>query len=110
MLFRSRSFPAAIVKLDKSFVDGIEIDDGDPAARDAREAVARAVIQLAGALSLDAVAEGIENAAQASRLRELGYTLGQGYHFARPMTAADMTRMLGSQQSVAAAKGMVVAN
>jgi diguanylate cyclase (GGDEF)-like protein len=105
-----RSFPAAIVKLDKSFVDGIEIDDGDPSARDAREAVARAVIQLAGALSLDAVAEGIENAAQASRLRELGYTLGQGYHFARPMTAADMTRMLAAQQSVAAVEGMVVAN
>jgi diguanylate cyclase len=69
-----RAFPAAIVKLDKSFVDGIEIDDGDPAAREAREAVARAVIQLAGALSLDVVAEGIENSAQARRLRELGYS------------------------------------
>jgi diguanylate cyclase (GGDEF)-like protein len=92
-----RAFPAAIVKLDKSFVDGIEIDDGDPAAREAREAVARAVIQLAGALSLDVVAEGIENAAQARRLRELGYTLGQGYHLARPMSAADMTALLARQ-------------
>jgi EAL domain-containing protein (putative c-di-GMP-specific phosphodiesterase class I) len=92
-----RAFPAAIVKLDKSFVDGIEIDDGDPAAREAREAVARAVIQLAGALRLDTVAEGIENAAQARRLRELGYTLGQGYHLARPMSAADMTALLARQ-------------
>jgi diguanylate cyclase (GGDEF)-like protein len=92
-----RAFPAAIVKLDKSFVDGIEIDDGDPAAREAREAVARAVIQLAGALGLDTVAEGIENAAQARRLRELGYTLGQGYHLARPMPAADMTALLARQ-------------
>ena len=98
-----RSFPAAIVKLDKSFVDGIEIDDGNPAARDAREAVARAVIQLAGALRLDTVAEGIENATQAERLRELGYTLGQGYHLARPMPAEDMTRMLARQRTVAAA-------
>src|SRR3712207_84148 len=45
-----RSFPAAIVKLDKSFVDGIEIEDGNAAASEARQAVARAVIQLAGAL------------------------------------------------------------
>jgi diguanylate cyclase (GGDEF)-like protein len=92
-----RAFPAAIVKLDKSFVDGIEIDDGDPAAREAREAVARAVIQLAGALGLDTVAEGIENAAQARRLRELGYTLGQGFHLARPMPAADLTALLARQ-------------
>jgi diguanylate cyclase (GGDEF)-like protein len=98
-----RSFPAAIVKLDKSFVDNIEIDDGDPAARDAREAVARAVIQLAGALRLDTVAEGIENAEQARRLRELGYTMGQGYHLARPMCADDMTRLLARQHSMVTA-------
>ena len=61
-----RAFPAAIVKLDKSFVDGIEIDDGQPAAANARQAVARAVIQLAHALGLDTVAEGIENAEQAA--------------------------------------------
>src|SRR4029453_861888 len=88
-----RAFPAAIVKLDKSFVDGIEIDDGDAAACDARQAVARAVIQLAGALRLGAGAGGIETAARAARLRELAYTLGQGSHLARPMPAADMSRL-----------------
>jgi diguanylate cyclase (GGDEF)-like protein len=97
-----RSFPAAVVKLDKSFVDGIEIDDGDPAACDARQAVARAVIQLADALRLDAVAEGVENAEQAAKLRELGYPLGQGYHLARPMPAADLTRLLAAQRDTAA--------
>jgi EAL domain-containing protein (putative c-di-GMP-specific phosphodiesterase class I) len=96
-----RAFPAAIVKLDKSFVDGIEIDDSDA---DARQAVARAVIQLAGALRLDAVAEGIENAEQAARLRELGYTLGQGYHLARPMPAEDMSRLLAARPSMAPAR------
>jgi diguanylate cyclase len=35
-----RAFPAAIIKVDKSFVDGIEIDDGLPAAANARQAVA----------------------------------------------------------------------
>ncbi|MFY1693111.1 putative bifunctional diguanylate cyclase/phosphodiesterase [Plantactinospora sp. WMMB782] len=98
-----RAFPAAIVKLDKSFVDGIEIDDGQPAAADARQAVARAVIQLARALRLDTVAEGIENAEQAAVLRELGYTCGQGYHLARPMTADGVSRLLARQQTMAAA-------
>ena len=95
-----RSFPAAIVKLDKSFVDGIEIDDGNPAASDARQAVARAVIQLAGAFGLDTVAEGVENAEQAAVLRELGYTLGQGFHLGRPMSAPDMSALLARQRSV----------
>ncbi|WP_433043400.1 putative bifunctional diguanylate cyclase/phosphodiesterase [Dactylosporangium sp. CS-033363] len=95
-----RAFPAAIVKLDKSFVDGIEIDDGRPAASDARQAVARAVIQLARALGLDTVAEGVESAEQAAVLRELGYTLGQGYHLAEPLTAEGVTELLARQQSM----------
>jgi EAL domain-containing protein (putative c-di-GMP-specific phosphodiesterase class I) len=95
-----QAFPVAIVKLDKSFVDSIDIDDGAPAAAKARQAVARAVIQLAQGLGLDAVAEGIENAEQAAVLRELGYTLGQGYHLAEPMTAEDMSRLLAHQRSM----------
>ncbi|ASW57158.1 hypothetical protein CIK06_27965 [Plantactinospora sp. KBS50] len=98
-----RAFPAAIVKLDKSFVDGIEIDDGQAAAADARQAVARAVIQLARALGLDTVAEGIESAEQAAVLRELGYTRGQGYHLAQPMTADGVSGLLARQRTVAAA-------
>jgi EAL domain-containing protein (putative c-di-GMP-specific phosphodiesterase class I) len=66
--------------------------------------VARAVIQLAGALGLDAVAEGIENEAQAQRLRELGYTLGQGFHLARPMPAAEMTKLLAAQPAAVIAR------
>jgi diguanylate cyclase (GGDEF)-like protein len=98
-----RAFPASIVKLDKSFVDGIELDEpGSPEAV-ARQAVARAVIQMAGALDLDTVAEGIENAEQAELLRRLGYTLGQGYHLAMPMGPDAVTQMLAGQRSTAAA-------
>jgi predicted signal transduction protein with EAL and GGDEF domain len=75
-------------------VDGIEIDDGRPAAANARQAVARAVIQLAHALGLDTVAEGVESAEQVAALRELGYTLGQGFHLAEPMTADGVSRLL----------------
>ncbi|MET7393974.1 EAL domain-containing protein [Dactylosporangium sp. NPDC005572] len=106
-----RSFPAAIVKLDKSFVDGIEIDDGRPAAADARRAVARAVIQLAHALGLETVAEGVESPEQAAVLRELGYTLGQGYHLAQPMTAEEVSRLLHDRvaaPAVGLVEGVVV--
>jgi diguanylate cyclase (GGDEF)-like protein len=99
-----RAFPAAIVKLDKSFVDGIEIDDANPSARDARQAVARAVVQLANALGLETVAEGIENQAQVEQLRALGYTYGQGYHLARPMAAEDFTAVLAAQHRAATAQ------
>ncbi|MEU7874702.1 bifunctional diguanylate cyclase/phosphodiesterase [Dactylosporangium sp. NPDC049140] len=101
-----RAFPAAIVKLDKSFVDGIEIDDGQPAAADARQAVARAVIQLARAFGLDTVAEGVESAEQAAVLRELGYTLGQGYHLAEPLTADGVSRLLARQQPASPARAL----
>ncbi|MET0418760.1 MAG: EAL domain-containing protein [Actinoplanes sp.] len=96
-----RAFPAAIVKLDKSFVDGIEIDDGQPAAADARRAVARAVIQLAHALGLDTVAEGIESVEQVAVLRELGYTLGQGFYLAEPMTVEGVAGLLSRQRTAA---------
>lgn len=97
-----RAVPAAIVKLDKSFVEGIELDDGQPAAASARQAVARAVIQLSRAFGLDAVAEGVESAEQAAALRELGYSLGQGYHLAHPMTARGISDLLARQQPVVA--------
>ncbi|BCY12597.1 bifunctional diguanylate cyclase/phosphodiesterase [Actinoplanes sp. L3-i22] len=93
-----RAFPAAVVKLDKSFVDNIELDEPGSAAANARQAVARAVIQLADALGLDTVAEGIENQEQADRLLKLGYTVGQGYHLGRPVSAADLTTRLAAEQ------------
>ncbi|WP_275407474.1 putative bifunctional diguanylate cyclase/phosphodiesterase [Paractinoplanes ferrugineus] len=98
-----RAFPASILKLDKSFVDGIELDEEGTPEANARQAVARAVIQMAGALGLDTVAEGIENQGQADRLRGLGYTLGQGFHLARPMPAEDLTRLLAAQREKVAA-------
>ncbi|GLY95059.1 EAL domain-containing protein [Actinoplanes sp. NBRC 103695] len=75
-----RAFPVDVLKLDKSFVDGIS-----EGADRGRLAVAAAVAQLAEYLGLSAVAEGIETEAQANRLREMGYRLGQGFHLARPL-------------------------
>ncbi|GLY07046.1 MULTISPECIES: bifunctional diguanylate cyclase/phosphodiesterase [Actinoplanes] len=77
-----RAFPVDVLKLDKSFVDGI----ADGADR-GRLAVAAAVAQLAEHLQLKAVAEGIESREQQDRLREMGYRYGQGYFMARPLPA-----------------------
>jgi EAL domain-containing protein (putative c-di-GMP-specific phosphodiesterase class I) len=70
-------FPLSGVKLDRSFVASM-LDD--PASAK----VVRAVAGLARQLELGAVAEGIEEEAQAAALAELGFEHGQGYLFARP--------------------------
>jgi diguanylate cyclase (GGDEF)-like protein len=77
-----RAFPVDVLKLDKSFVDGIA--DGEDRGR---LAVAAAVAQLAEYLQLSAVAEGIESEAQLERLRAMGYRLGQGFYMAKPLPA-----------------------
>jgi diguanylate cyclase (GGDEF)-like protein len=77
-----RAFPVDVLKLDKSFVDGIA--DGEDRGR---LAIAAAVAQLAEYLDLSAVAEGIETEAQLIRLRDMGYRLGQGFFMAKPLPA-----------------------
>jgi len=84
-----RAFPVDILKLDKSFVDGI-CDDDDHG----RLAIAAAVAQLAEHLHLKTVAEGIETPAELTRLRHLGYRHGQGFHLARPLPAAEFGALM----------------
>jgi diguanylate cyclase (GGDEF)-like protein len=88
--------PIDVLKVAKPFVDGL--------GSGAREgAVALAIVDLARALGLDTVAEGIEHEEQARRLQELGCRLGQGFHFARPMEAAAVAELLRAADPVAAA-------
>ena len=56
--------------------------------------MAVAVIQLAKALGLDTVAEGVETTQQADRLRSLGYEVVQGYFFARPQSVEQLEEQL----------------
>jgi EAL domain-containing protein (putative c-di-GMP-specific phosphodiesterase class I) len=84
-----RAFPVDVLKLDKSFVDGI--CEGEDRGR---LAVAAAVAQLAEYLGLKAVAEGIETEDQLVRLREMGYRYGQGFYMARPLLPADFAALL----------------
>ncbi len=75
--------PVSALKLDRSFVERLGADSR-------QTAVATAVIQIARALHLTAVAEGVETAEQADLLRDLGYRRAQGYLFSRPLRGADL--------------------
>jgi diguanylate cyclase (GGDEF)-like protein len=75
------------LKVDRSFVQAAT-------TRPRHAAVLRAVADLARGLSMELVAEGIEDAAQLALLRDIGCTKGQGYLFARPMPADAFEQML----------------
>jgi diguanylate cyclase (GGDEF)-like protein len=70
--------PVQEVKIDRSFVTGVSQDHDNTA-------IARSIIELATALQLTVVAEGVESAADWSLLRDLDCAVGQGYLIARPM-------------------------
>ena len=72
-----------VVKLDRSIVDGVA---GDAVLA----VVVRALVDLAGAVGATVVAEGIETGADAAALTGLGVALGQGWHFDRATTAAEL--------------------
>jgi diguanylate cyclase (GGDEF)-like protein/PAS domain S-box-containing protein len=82
-------FPVNVLKIDRSFVDGLETDTDDAA-------IVKAVLSLGQSLDIRTVAEGVETAAQALFLREHGCDLGQGYHFGRPMPAEQVLPFMTS--------------
>jgi len=76
-----RELPIDEIKVDKSFVMGMNANDADAA-------IVRTVIDLGHNLGKQVCAEGIEDEATWLRLKEMGCDLGQGYWIARPMPAA----------------------
>ncbi|MFE1905768.1 aminotransferase class I/II-fold pyridoxal phosphate-dependent enzyme [Streptomyces gardneri] len=75
-----REFPIDILKVDKSFIDDITTDPQ-------QVALVEGIVRIADVLGLMVVAEGIEHEEQRALLAEMGCRYGQGYLFARPMTA-----------------------
>jgi diguanylate cyclase (GGDEF)-like protein len=82
-----RRFPMDIIKVAKSFVDDIAVDQQ-------ASAVARVIVQLGRLLRLTTIAEGIEGAEQLDWLREFGCELGQGYLFAKPLDPNEVEELL----------------
>jgi diguanylate cyclase len=88
------ALPVDVVKIDRSFVQAMRGTGG--------ASVAEAVLQIARTFNLSPVAEGVEDATQASWLRELECAQAQGYHFARPMPATDVTALLSRESALRA--------
>jgi diguanylate cyclase (GGDEF)-like protein len=82
--------PVDKIKIDQSFVKRLP---GDQEAG----VIIRAVMMLSEALRKVVIAEGIETADQAWMLKMMSCKIGQGYHFGRPKTAAEMRELLSSR-------------
>jgi diguanylate cyclase (GGDEF)-like protein/PAS domain S-box-containing protein len=88
-LARLRELPFHELKIDRSFMRGV------PRSPQAA-AIVTAIVQLAEAMGMDSVAEGVESEAQRRFLVERGCTLAQGFHLARPLPAEEVTELLRS--------------
>jgi EAL domain-containing protein (putative c-di-GMP-specific phosphodiesterase class I) len=77
--------PVDVVKIDRTFVELLATD---------APAVVDAILAMTRTLGMTAIAEGVEDASQHRALVDLGCSLGQGYFYARPMTAEQVTGLL----------------
>jgi len=84
-----RELPIDEIKIDKSFVSGMNGSDADAA-------IVRTVIDLAHNLGKQVCAEGVEDEATWARLREMGCDLAQGYWISKPLSAREMLQWLVS--------------
>lgn len=78
-----KDLPVHELKIDMVFIKGMQTDPRT-------ESIVRALVEVGHEYGLTVVAEGVENAAVALRLAELGCDEGQGWHFGRPMPAAEL--------------------
>ncbi len=84
-----KQFPIDVLKIDRSFVDGLPHGEQDAQ-------IARAIIAMAHSLNLMVIAEGVESQAQLDFLREHGCDEVQGYLFGRPMPAEQFGMLYAS--------------
>jgi EAL domain-containing protein (putative c-di-GMP-specific phosphodiesterase class I) len=85
-LARLRDLPIDIIKVDRMFVAGLR--PGGPAQ------LIAGILQIAAALNVDVVAEGIEHVSERDLLAKLGGRLGQGYLFSRPVPLAEAKALI----------------
>ena len=90
-LARLQRIPVDVIKLDRAFVT--DVDKRAPA-----RSMAAAILQVSAAIGAQIVAEGIETEAEAATLVELGYTIGQGYLFGKPMPIEELQAHLRAIQ------------
>jgi EAL domain-containing protein (putative c-di-GMP-specific phosphodiesterase class I) len=95
-LARLKKFPLDVIKIDRSFVDGVGAEDEDTA-------IVAAIVEIARSLGLQVIAEGVEGEVQLERLRELGCHGAQGYLFSGPVQGEAFAAFLEAEESDSAA-------
>jgi diguanylate cyclase (GGDEF)-like protein/PAS domain S-box-containing protein len=98
-----KQFPVHEVKVDRAFVQGMVEDPVD-------SAIVRAIIDLATAMGIAAVAEGVETPDQVAGLKSLGCQVGQGYYFCHPLRADQFDELLMSHFGAGGAVPVRLAN
>lgn len=86
-LSRLRDMPAEVLKIDRSFVDGLGSETGDTA-------IVSSILSLAYAMGKHTIAEGVEKPEQAALLLRMGCEAAQGYFFSRPVAAERIPLLL----------------
>lgn len=89
-----QQYPVDVIKIDRSFIDGLLTDS-------ASQAITSVVLGLGRSLGMKVVAEGVENAEQVTCLRAAGCDQVQGYFFARPMPAAAVPDFISKWKATA---------
>jgi EAL domain-containing protein (putative c-di-GMP-specific phosphodiesterase class I) len=84
-----KRLPIDVLKIDRSFIQGLP-DDRDDAA------ISEAIVRLGHALNMEIVAEGVETPAQFEFLRALECDTAQGYHIAPPLPASEFAEFVGN--------------
>jgi|TARA_Y100001970_G_scaffold134998_1_gene166171 diguanylate cyclase (GGDEF)-like protein len=82
-----RGLPLDKIKIDRSFVQDVLIDEDDAT-------IVRAIIQLGRSLNMQVIAEGVESAEQEAYIIAQGCNEGQGYYYSRPLSATAFTDWL----------------
>jgi EAL domain-containing protein (putative c-di-GMP-specific phosphodiesterase class I) len=98
-LARLQQFPVDTLKIDRTFIFGMESDSET-------YEIVKIIVALAHNLGMEVVAEGIEEQSQMAALKNLGCELGQGYLFSKPVDAAATQQFLAAHHATAQAKSM----
>jgi EAL domain-containing protein (putative c-di-GMP-specific phosphodiesterase class I) len=88
-----QTMPLDELKIDRRFIAAVQSSRSD-------EAIVRAILQLAHALELEVVAEGVEDANTWDTLGEMGCDIAQGFHWSRPVPARDLAAWLANQSEL----------
>jgi diguanylate cyclase (GGDEF)-like protein len=87
-LARLKRLPVTTLKIDRTFIDGLDAGSSD-------RSIVDAIAQMAHSLNLEVIAEGVETIEQLRILQTLGVRMGQGYLWSRPLPASDVAEWVG---------------